>query len=247
MPVSHHPVFKQPHDANTAIWRYMDFTKFISTLDTRALYFARADTLGDPFEGSYSKANERMRPTLYAGIPPEAQAKLSTHRAELAKQIRLATFVNCWHMNANESAGMWKLYAQTNEAVAIRSSYFRLANELDSDVYLGMVEYIDFDRDWLPEGNSFYPYVHKRESFAHEREVRAVTLKIPERNGAPDFTAPQPVTGMLKEVKLEELVESIYVAPTCSPWFRSLGESVCVRYGLNKPVRQSSLDAEPFF
>jgi len=32
----------------------MDFTKFCSLLSTRALYFPRADRLGDKFEGSFT-------------------------------------------------------------------------------------------------------------------------------------------------------------------------------------------------
>lgn len=34
------------------LWRYMDLAKFLALLEDRALYFARADKLGDPFEGA---------------------------------------------------------------------------------------------------------------------------------------------------------------------------------------------------
>jgi hypothetical protein len=44
--LTHHP---------TKIWRYMDFTKFISVLDTQTLFFSRIDLLGDKFEGSVPK------------------------------------------------------------------------------------------------------------------------------------------------------------------------------------------------
>ena len=36
---------------DTVLWRYMDFTKFVSLLEKSALFFPRADKLGDPFEG----------------------------------------------------------------------------------------------------------------------------------------------------------------------------------------------------
>jgi hypothetical protein len=225
----------------------MDFTKFVSMLETRALYFTRADQLGDPFEGSYSQANQQMRLVSSGELPQEMQDKLREHKANLAKQIRAATFINCWHMNDGESAGMWKLYTQTNESVAIKSTFSRLANLLSDDFYIGMVDYIDFDKDWVPEGNLFYPFVHKRKSFAHECEVRAVTLRIPLTNGNPDLAARQPLKGIQKTLALDELVESIYVAPTCPEWFRVLVEQVCKRYELNMSVRRSSLDAEPFF
>ena len=36
---------------DVVLWRYMDFTKFVSLLEKSALFFPRADKLGDPFEG----------------------------------------------------------------------------------------------------------------------------------------------------------------------------------------------------
>ena len=80
-------------------------------------------------------------------------------------------------MNEGGSAAMWQLYSKTNEAVALKSTFFRLANELDEKTYIGLVDYIDFENAGLPEGNTLYPYVHKRLSFSHEKEVRAVILK----------------------------------------------------------------------
>ena len=39
-----HPSFNPPSD-NATLWRYMDFTKFVSLLDKSALFFVRADKL----------------------------------------------------------------------------------------------------------------------------------------------------------------------------------------------------------
>jgi hypothetical protein len=225
----------------------MDFTKFVAMLEHSSLYFSRADLLGDPFEGSHSRANEQMRPARYPSIPEDVLKTMGKHLGAIAKDTRLGIFVNCWHMNNAESAGMWRLYAKTNEAVAVRSSFEKLHRLMDEDVYLGVVQYIDFERDWLAEGNAFYPYVHKRLSFSHEAELRAVMQRIPQSNGIPDPTAPQPLLGIQKHVALDDLIDSVYVAPTCPPWFRDLVQSVCERYELKKPVHKSSLDAEPFF
>jgi hypothetical protein len=71
MPSPDHPVFTKPQDPNVPIWRYMDFTKFVSMLENSALYFCRSDLLGDPFEGSFSKANDMMRPLVYKDSPEE--------------------------------------------------------------------------------------------------------------------------------------------------------------------------------
>ncbi len=45
---------EKPKNENSKIWRYLDFAKFISILDRKALFFVRADRLSDKFEGSYS-------------------------------------------------------------------------------------------------------------------------------------------------------------------------------------------------
>lgn len=251
MPAADHPVFKKPANLHAPIWRYMDFTKFISMLESSSLFFARADRLGDPFEGSYSRGNELLRPIvykdLYKTIPPEILAKMNLNQAQHFKWQRQWAFINCWHMNANESAAMWKLYAKSNEAIAIKSSFLRLTNELDDQTYIGMVEYIDFERDWLPEGNALYPFVHKRLSFSHEAEVRALFVQWPIKDGKFDSEAIPPVNGLEKKIDPSRLIEAVYVAPTSPSWFMSLVEQICKRYMLAKPVVQSSLDAQPFF
>lgn len=84
-----HEVFTPPTDSDAPIWRYIDFTKLVSMLETKALYFARSDTLGDRFEGSYSTANVRWRPEAYEDVP-EMSAKMEAIR----RQIRRHTYVN---------------------------------------------------------------------------------------------------------------------------------------------------------
>jgi hypothetical protein len=251
MPATHHPVFKQPADPGIPIWRYMDFTKFVAMLETRALFFARSDKLGDPFEGSSSRGNSLLRPIIYKEmyekLPAQTLEKINSGQADFAKWQRQWTFINCWHMNATESAAMWRLYAKSNEAIAIRSSFFRLANVLDDKTYVGRVEYIDFERDWMPEGNAFYPFVHKRRSFAHETEIRALFTQWPTTDEGLDFKAEPPTAGLEKPVNVDELIEQVYVAPTAPGWFRELVQQVSSRYGPQKPILQSSLDAEPFF
>ena len=76
-----HPDLNPPQD-NAVLWRYMDFTKFVSLLDRRALYFSRADKLGDPFEGSLSHINRLTRPhrLTQIGIPEEIRYSKRPHR-----------------------------------------------------------------------------------------------------------------------------------------------------------------------
>ena len=174
-----HPCFRQPNSEDILLWRYMDFTKFVFLISTKSLFFCRADLLGDPFEGSYSKANVKLRPYVYKDLEQDQFIKMTNQMANFAKWSREWTYVNCWHANEYESAAMWDLYGKTNHAVAIVTDYKTLKAVLPEKAYLGLVNYIDYEKEWLPEGNTFYPFMHKRKSFEHEREVRAIIQEFP--------------------------------------------------------------------
>jgi len=242
-----HPVFESPQNENAKIWRYMDFTKFVSLLDKSALFFTRADKLGDPFEGSYSKANINLRPTVYEGkIPQDALRTMST----FSKLLLKFTVINCWHLNEYESAALWGLYLKSNEGIAIQSTFNRLRDSLKDEnhnIYIGKVKYIDYEKDWLPEGNSLYPFVHKRKSFEHERELRAVIQKLPSKGDALDLSKPSFDDGLYVSVDLDLLVDRIYLVPTCPKWLLELVKSLLIKYELDKDVLQSNLDDVPVY
>lgn len=169
--------FEEPQEQDMKIWRYMDFTKYVSLLDSRSLFFVRADKLEDPFEGSYPMINIQLRREVLAekGIPEPAGKQLSVGHEEIRKLV----FINAWHMNDVENAAMWKLYLRTNEGVAIQSTLERLKRSFDSNVedrvFIGMVKYIEYDKTPIKESNLFHAFLHKRRSFEHERELRAIT------------------------------------------------------------------------
>jgi hypothetical protein len=55
MAADEHESFPQPPDTRIRVWRYMDLAKFLWCLQHEALFFARLDRLGDPFEGYYTR------------------------------------------------------------------------------------------------------------------------------------------------------------------------------------------------
>ena len=140
---------------------------------------------------------------------------------------------------------MWRLYARTNEAIAIRSTYERLRSCLPRmqepgtpTVFIAMVQYVDFDAAAIPIGNAFDPYVHKRKSFEHERELRAVVSHM-ERTAPPN--------AMSFDIDPAKLIEEVFVAPTAPGWFRELVGKVMARYGPDFSPRQSDLDNAPLY
>jgi hypothetical protein len=247
-----HPVFVQPENEDIHVWRYMDFTKFVSLIDSRCLYFTRADQFDDPFEGSWPKMNVIARQFIPPEIPPEAQENFRNHMKTMEEtnhQWPKFNAINCWHMNDHESAAMWKLYLKSSEGIAIQSTYQKLKEAITDDerFFLGIVKYIDYETEWINAGNLLSPFVHKRKSFEHEREVRGVVTKWPTIETGFDFAQETIFHGLKLRVDLECLIENIYIAPSAPDWFSGLVSAVVQRYGYSFSVVHSKLNEQPVF
>jgi hypothetical protein len=254
-----HRVFKKPEDENAKIWRYMDFTKFESLMDRKALFFTRVDQLDDKFEGSLSKYV--FNKSIEEKATREELLQLNRERkrfSPLYKSQRKEVAINCWHLNEYESVAMWKLHLKSDEGIAIQSTYRKLVDSLDdSDQYhlwVGMVKYIDYYNDTIPRDNTLYPYIFKRKSFEHEQELRAVITKNVSAKdypnqiyvGGKDFLF-LPKKGVQIPVNLDVLIERIYVSPTREKWFEELIRSMVRKFELEKKVKKSSLADDPMF
>jgi hypothetical protein len=224
----------------------MDFAKFVSLIHRRALFFPNAASLGDPFEGSYPMANIRLRPTWYGEYAE------SMERQGYGEKLRLlqSTLISCWHMNPVESAAMWRLYASQGYGIAVRSTYERLtrAFEIDRPLYIGTVIYLDYDTDPMPEGNLFDPFVHKRASFRHEQELRAVTDRYVPPGTSTQWEVskgPPLYFGDYIPTDINVLVDDVVVGPGAAPWFVETVRATAEHFDIEAVVRSSDLDQPP--
>lgn len=236
------PFFNVPSDEHATIWRYMDFTKFVSLLDKKALYFTRSDRFSDKFEGAIPKPTVEAREASVVGLERSLAEKALREMSQGYQEVRKWIFVNCWHMNSYESAAMWQLYAQKNEGIAIRSTYARLKESLSSSgriMQIGMVKYIDYTSDMIHEGNIFHAIFCKRRSFEHEHELRAVFQKPSLVNDL------QP--GLYIPCDLDILIDKVFVSPASPNWFKELVSSILKKYDLDKEVKRSDLDEDPIY
>jgi hypothetical protein len=247
---SGHPYSELPSDENAKVWRYMDFAKFVDMLDRDALYFCRADLLGDPFEGSVPRANEDYWKTLRE--THEGKDAIIQHNKAFsewsARQSRLSTYVNCWHVNEHESAAMWKLYSREGASIAVQSKCSLLRQCLPAAVRISLVRYIDYDTQPMPPmGNVLNYCFHKRKSFEHERELRAHiwTLEHDSKTMKPIWTVQPGQPGIVVPVNLSQLIETIYVAPFCEPWIEELVGNVTRRFGLSLSIKRSKIVDQP--
>ena len=237
-----HEAFTPP-SSDAILWRYMDFAKFVSLLEQQALFFPRADKLGDPFEGSVTKINEEWRAKLFGEIPKNPLDAETWFVTELPRFM----LINCWHENAHESEAMWRLYARETDGIAIKTDFdsFKSSFTCSKEIHIGSVNYVDYDSHFIPEGNLFYRYLHKRKSFEHEKEIRAIACEIPTNDQGIDLSRDICDIGKYYEVDLPLLIQEVVVAPFAPDWFLELVKSVTVRYNREFPVVKSAIAANP--
>ena len=216
-------LFIPPSDPDQTIWRYLDLKKFIWCLQNKALFFSRADRLGDNFEGSYTYSNVLEREIFVQEYPDFAEAV--EDEVTKSKIWPSWVMVSCWHMNDYESAAMWTLYGGENDSVAIKSSYRKLQNVLPEDFYIGKVKYIDYTKEPILGRSLFSPFFHKRKSFEHENELRAVKWELPRNrltSGSLNWHEEPISGGITVPCSLNDFVEAVHVSPKCEKWFEDL-------------------------
>ncbi len=267
MPFKEHRDFIPPDNPDLKIWRYMDLAKFISVLEYRSLYFVRVDRLieNDQYEGHYNPQNFLLSDKTFEELPDEWKGTsikneldwalmqhLFKSSIELAAYEREVTFVNSWHIKEYESDAMWKIYLSNDQGIVIQSTYKRLVDSLkdynDFSVFIGKIKYIDYEKDRIPFGNGLKPFMHKRNHFGHEEELRAL-IWTPQ-DGKNDIKDPSKnkykgIFGLNVPVILDTLIEKVYIAPKAPSWNADLIRAILKRYDLDLELHHSKLSIIP--
>lgn len=247
-----HPAFTPPDDPETILWRYVSMPQFIDMLERNALWFTQLGSLDDPFEGvphdetlrMHREVNDYLRGLLIEKSGMSAEQAAAWPAPPVAHP-RDFTYANCWHMNAYESLAMWSTYG--SKGIAIRSTFNRLAQsfrEVPQPVFIGVVTYRDRRDPRSADdllGNLLLFATRKGMSYEHERELRVVATQAPVLDFPPTF-AP----GIRVEpVDLDALIDSVHVAPGTPGWIKELVRRILDRYGINKELVDSDLEARP--
>lgn len=180
-------------------------------------------------------------------------AKDHNYLITTVKSLREKTFVNSWHIQEHESAAMWNQYSKNSEGIAIESTYKNLIYSFNNchklNINVGTVKYIDYQKEIIQITHPHSPYLHKRMSFEHEKELRALIL-----NPQPtDYTTYENINmytnimGIHAQVDLEVLIKRIFVAPTAPNWTLELIKSLVKKYELKKDVVRSDLASTPIY
>ena len=225
----------------TIVWRYINFTKFVDLITSSRLFFCRSDNFEDPFEGVFRlKDYDKTKDMFDTQI--------------LTKKFY---FLNCWHINEHQSDAMWKIFLNTNNGIAIKSTVGNIIKSVEGtkdEVNISRVYYRDFDKvtfdDLMFEpqnrlfggrGGSVSQYNYKRISFEHEKELRLFYVDMPIPHTIKGGIPREPLTHKHIEVNLKELIQEIVIAPFADNWFQEMVERLLKKMDLNFKIIKSDL------
>lgn len=241
-----HSDFVQPTEQDASCWRYLTLPKFLDLLQTEEIFFCRLDKLDDNAEGTLTKPSAHAMYEIIDDFESQrssagySKSDLSEKLPRTIEKMKEEVFVNCWHINEYESYAMWSTFSGEGEGICIKCKYSSLANQFDESVFVGLVQYIDYENELLPSFNLLAPAMHKTKEFEYEQEVRALIW----RNSKNEYKFPSAQnspSGIKLGVKLNEVIEEVVVHPKASALFYSVVDGISRKYGLTSKVRRSIL------
>lgn len=241
-------------ESNYRIAKYLDLTKFASLLSLNSMFFCRLDKLEDHFEGSTSKSNFKRRQEIFRQqhLVSTKFKKLTDEEIEQkVKQLydsdekfKALSCVCCWSKYKSESGALWKIYSDFQKGVMIKSNINKLVASFErttEKMSLSEIRYIDYDKDYMPDGNKMYPIIHKHKAYTFEEELRIIhTVKFGQ-GLAYDWNNEKINQGKYIRVDLNELIDEIVISPYAEDWYIELIRDMCDKFGLKKEIKKSEL------
>lgn len=208
----------QPKQKDPIVWRYLTMQKFKWMLQDNGLHLTELSIMEDQYE---MKAPPKVRTKI-----AQWEERVIGHHDEakwnqIEDEARRSTYVNCWHLNEDESLYMWANYATDKgndnsryNGVAIVADYKVLYNHCwfgpheKHKYFIGQVQYIDWDAGDYNIDNMFRRGMHKHFDFRKETEVRIFVHR-----GELDLK------GIKLPMDLDMLIKEIYIHPLASQEF----------------------------
>jgi hypothetical protein len=239
-----------PMDA--VLWRYQDLPRYIDLLLKRQLFFSRANRFEDPFEGKYilqqrqKQFRQQLKEAPVISILNNRQAKLKEEVQQLEARYeakRSYVTINSWHYNSTENYAMWKIYGKGTYGLAIQTNYERLKDafrKTTKEIYIGKVRYYEDDDDIMPFENELMPFLHKRNIYNYENEVRCCYVLDKNENNF-NWDEQDTYDGVFVNVDLDTLIERIYISPYSPQWIRDIIAGLNDKLGINKEILHSTV------
>lgn len=241
--------FPQPTDKNIKVWRYLSLPKLISLFEKKKLFIPRVDLLDDPFEGTVPISKTKKNNRVEKKSDESEEAFVKKHLITLRKKAREIMYVSCWYMGNEESEAMWRLYCGKKEGVSIQTRYSKLnqAVENKENYYIGLIEYINYEKEKISGSGLLHPFMYKRKAFEHEKEVRILYFKkdlihisdekIPKIESGPK--------GIELPIDFKILIDNVLVNPYAPDWYFDVVNSIIKKYYPSINVIRSEMQKSP--
>jgi len=231
-----HPHFQPPADSAAPCWRYRELDRFASCLVNGGLWFSSIVKLGDPREGTLTRSCLQRGD----GGPFELAFTEEAYKERFLPDLRTMLgwtrewcFANCWTAKPTESYPMWKAYTATPQSLVLRTSYATLRRCLPDDIQLGMVRYLDHEKDKPDRGYRLSLVTCKALYHRDEEELRA--LYAPNRGSDP---APP---GKFMQADFNQILEEIRLHPDSDPHFMDEVQQLLDDHGITVPLCRSEI------
>ncbi|GFD75683.1 DUF2971 domain-containing protein [Tenacibaculum sp. KUL113] len=224
---------------DTKLWRYIDLAKFVSLLDSGALWLARSDTFRDQSEGRFPSEMRVAIEKAYQSFEDKADSPINS-ADDFQEYLCRNAYLSCWHKNIDENMVMWELYGRDSNAVAVQTTVEKLESNI-SKIKSGGLEFhlknVLYERaeDVKGELNYSAPFFIKRPHFSFEQEARIFLSTY--STVCPNKDTP---LGVLVDLNVVEAIEEILVHPDSEEWFVKVVQSISDKYGLRAPVKRGA-------
>ena len=226
-------------DEDQKVWRYMDLAKFVSMLEQKALWLARADTFRHRHEGRFPNEMRKFIEKAYEGLKAKDDSRVKD-ADDFQDYLLKNTFISCWHGNLDENMVMWEIYGKDCRAVAVQTTIREMKRSIDTSGTTGhslLLKSVIYEK--AEDVSGVIPYeecfFRKRPHFSFEKEVR-ISLDTyapasPSKNGPYGHRLP---------VNIHELIACVLVHPDSPQWFVDVVNSLATKYGIHAPVERGA-------
>lgn len=253
--------FGRGERGNTKIWRYIDFSRFVSIIENKTIHFSPVNAFEDINDGIFNCLGKDDHYNIQPNgrIVPIAAPSPGTSNAENAESIKefiilfhrvilQAVGVSCWRLNDHESHAMWRIFIRADEGLAIESTIDRLTSSVGMGEYyfmIGKVKYIDYATQKIPIADLLNAFFYKNKYFEHEKELRLICYRVEDvlsdTSSVPNYKR-LPASGLDLPVDISKLITAIYISPYAPKWFSDLVGRMVQRYDLDIPIYLSNIE-----
>lgn len=130
---------------------------------------------------------------------------------------------------------MWQAYTTTARSVVLKTSYSKLRRCLPNDVQLGMVRYLDYEKEKPDRGYRLSLVSCKALYYRDEEELRA--LYAPTNRGQ-DPAPP----GKWIDIDFQDMLEEVRLHPDSEPGLMDEVQQLLDTHGITVRVRTSEIN-----